>query len=213
MDNELLAAQKDEIRERIRTHRRSLTAAERLQATDTLTQTLIALVTARGARTVSCYLPVHSEPDTTPFLEWARENGIRVLLPSCREDLLLDWIEPAGTEVVPGRLGLPEPVGEVFSPTEVENADLMLIPAAAVDTAGNRVGWGGGYFDRLLGSMQEKPPVFAIVYDSEILQEAPAELHDIAVTGAITQSGIHYFDREPLPADTAQLTVLNPAVN
>ena len=70
---------------------------------------------------------------------------------------------------------------------------LILVPAAAVDRTGMRLGWGRGYFDKTLGSMDRRPPVFAIVYDSEVLDELPREAHDQGVDGVVTPSAIHRF--------------------
>ncbi|UJP13110.2 5-formyltetrahydrofolate cyclo-ligase [Microbacterium elymi] len=85
-----------------------------------------------------------------------------------------------------GLLGLPEPVGELLGPIAVNDVDLMIIPAASVDRSGMRLGWGRGYFDKTLGSIQNCPPVYAVVYDSELVDEVPRDLHDQPVTGVVT---------------------------
>jgi 5-formyltetrahydrofolate cyclo-ligase len=198
MDPEQARAQKEALRQKIRETRRALTDEEQLAEREPLTEQLRELVTAREARAVSCYFPVMGEPDTRPFMRWAQENGIRVLVPSCREDLLLDWIEPSSEHIEPGMYGLPEPEGEIFSPIEVNEVDIMLVPAAAVDESGVRLGWGRGFFDRTLGSMDNRPPVFAVVHENEIFEELPEELHDAPVTGAVTAAGIYYLDQERL---------------
>ncbi len=82
--------------------------------------------------------------------------------------------------------GLPEPVGELLGPIAVNSVDLLVIPAAAVDRTGMRLGWGRGFFDKTLGSMERCPPVYAVVYDTEILDEVPRDLHDQRVTGVVT---------------------------
>lgn len=164
-------------------------------ARSNLTNQLAMLVTGRGARSISCYLPVGSEPDTRPFLAWARELGIETYLPSAREDGLLDWILDTGEGTVTGKFGIPEPIGDHLSPLAVGEVDLMLVPAAAVSLDGTRLGWGRGYFDRNLGSMDNRPPVFAVVYESDIFEALPSELHDIPVTGAVTPERIVYLDR------------------
>lgn len=194
MDVDLARVRKAEIREEIRAQRTAMTQAEVETARDQLTEQLKSLALARDSQSISCYFPVRNEPDTTPFVKWARENGIRVLVPSCREDLLLDWIEVRSDETMPGRFGLPEPAGPVFSPIEVSSVDLMLVPASAVDRNGVRLGWGGGFFDRTLGSMDGRPPVFAVLHDGEIYDEIPSELHDTPVTGAVLPSGVEHLD-------------------
>ncbi|WP_277951715.1 5-formyltetrahydrofolate cyclo-ligase, partial [Microbacterium lacticum] len=73
-------------------------------------------------------------------------------LPITRVDGLLDWAvaDPTG-DIAEGLFGVPEPVGEVLSPSAVNDVDLLIIPAAAVDRTGMRLGWGRGYFDKTIG--------------------------------------------------------------
>ncbi|AXA95274.1 5-formyltetrahydrofolate cyclo-ligase [Microbacterium sp. PM5] len=148
---------------------------------------LDALIARTGARSISCFLSAPTEPGTHEFVADAVARGIRVLLPITRADGLLDWVvaEP-GADIAEGLFGMPEPVGDVLSPLAVNDVDLLVIPAAAVDRSGMRLGWGRGYFDKTLGSMQHCPPVYAVVFDTELLDEVPRDLHDQPVTGVVT---------------------------
>ena len=148
---------------------------------------LDALVAERGARSISCFLSTPTEPGTRDFVTDAVARGIRVLLPVTRADGLLDWAvaTPEG-DIAEGLFGLPEPVGELLGPIAVNDVDLLVIPAAAVDATGMRLGWGRGFFDKTLGSMERCPPVYAVVYDSELVDEVPSDLHDQRVTGVVT---------------------------
>lgn len=188
--------EKQRIRGLVRERRAATTGVERAEIRDGITAQLITLVTGRGARSVSCYMPVAGEPDTSAFLAWTREQGIDVLLPAAREDGLLDWIRPSWEGNVRGAFGIPEPLGECLSPLAVGDVDLMLVPACAVDRSGVRLGWGRGFFDRNLGSMDQSPPVFAIVHDEEVFETLPSELHDIPVTGIVTPTRIEYVRAE-----------------
>ena len=187
---------KQEIREQVRASRRALGEDELAAQTQGLTEQLRLLVTAREVRQISCYFPVVGEPNTLLFLEWARGEGLEVFLPISREDGLLDWVTYTGPDAEPGLFGIPEPAGEPLSPLAVSEVDLMLIPASAVDTDGNRLGWGRGYFDKSLGSMDQRPPVFAVVNENEILESVPTEVHDVPITGAVTPERIVYFSDE-----------------
>jgi 5-formyltetrahydrofolate cyclo-ligase len=112
---------------------------------------------------------------------------VRVLFPISREDGLLDWTTatPEEEEYI-GLFGMPEPVGERLGPIAINDVDLIVVPAAAVDSHGVRMGWGRGYFDRTLGSMERCPPVYAVVFDGEFVDEVPRERHDQAVDGVVT---------------------------
>ncbi len=175
------------LRADLRERRGLLSDQQRAAAEAALTGRLDALVAATGARSISCFLSTTSEPGTRTFIRDAVARGIRVLLPVTREDGLLDWaVANSEDEVAIGLHGLPEPTGEILNPMALDEVDLLLVPAAAVDRTGMRLGWGRGYFDRTLGSMQKCPPVYAVVFDSEILDELPRDVHDQAVTGAVT---------------------------
>lgn len=181
--------QKRALRAELRGRRRNLTSSERELATKRLSENLIELTERIGARSLAAYLPASDEPNIRPFLDWAEEHRIRLLLPISRDDGLLDWAVITGTETE-GISGMPEPVGELLGPIAINDVDLIVVPAASIDRTGMRLGWGRGYFDRTLGSMEKCPPVYAVIFDSELVDLLPSELHDRRVNGAVTPSGI-----------------------
>lgn len=186
MSNEVEQA-KRALRAELRERRQLLSDAQRDAAARGIGAQLDALVERLGARSVSCYLSTTTEPGTRDFVTRAVRRGIRVLLPITRSDGLLDWAVADDTDdVAEGMFGLPEPQGEVLGPIAVNDVDLMIIPASAVDASGMRMGWGRGYFDKTIGSMERCPPVYAVVYDSEILDSLPREVHDQPVNGVVT---------------------------
>jgi 5-formyltetrahydrofolate cyclo-ligase len=169
-----------------------MTATELESATTAFTQNLVDLVTDLDAHYIAAYLPAQDEPNIRPFLAWAQDQDIRVLLPVSRDDGLLDWAVSGDAEQE-GLYGMPEPVGDLLGPIAINDVDLILVPAAAVDSTGMRLGWGRGYFDRTLGSMEKCPPVFAIIFDGELVDSVPTELHDKRVNGVVTPEGITSF--------------------
>lgn len=179
--------QKRALRAELRERRQLLSDAQREAAASGIAAQLDALVDEHGARSVSCFLSTTTEPETRAFVRDAVARGIRVLLPITRADGLLDWaVADEVGEVSEGLYGLPEPTGEVLGPIAVNDVDLMIIPAAAIDRAGTRLGWGRGYFDKTIGSMEKCPPVYAVIYDSEVLDSLPREVHDQPVDGIVT---------------------------
>lgn len=178
--------EKRALRAELRERRQNLTTTEVEQASQGLLANLQSLVTAMGATSISCYLSTPSEPNTRPFINWALESGIRILFPISREDGLLDWtVGEQGIEKT-GLWGMPEAVGELLGPIAINDVDLIIVPACAVDEQGTRLGWGRGYFDKTLGSMERRPPVYAMVFDNEVLPEVPKEPHDQSVSGVVT---------------------------
>ena len=193
MPEDLVAA-KQALRAEIRERRRAMSEHERAADTLAITEHLKHLVAARGVKKLSCYLATTSEPETRPFLTWAYENNIEVLLPVPRDDGLLDWAIANDTpDENIGMFGLPEPTGELLGPIAINGVDLIIVPASAVDKKGVRMGWGRGYFDKTLGSMGKRPPVYAIVFDGEYVDSLPREVHDQPVIGVVTPSALITF--------------------
>lgn len=181
------------LRAELRERRRNITVAERERRTEQLTHNLLALVQRTGARSLSCYLSTPDEPNTRPFVNRMIADGVRVLFPLSREDGLLDWTDGAEGVETEGLFGISEAVGNILGPIAINDVDLILVPAAAVDERGTRMGWGRGYYDKTLGSMEQCPPVYAVIFDDEVLTELPREPHDIPVGGAVTPSRIIEF--------------------
>ncbi|MET0672875.1 MAG: 5-formyltetrahydrofolate cyclo-ligase [Microbacterium pygmaeum] len=185
--SDAIADSKRALRAELRERRQLLSDAARDAAARGLTAQLDDLVERLGVRSMSCFLSTTTEPGTRDFVEGAVRRGIRVLLPITRNDGLLDWsVATQDLDITEGLFGLPEPVGEVLGPIAVNDVDLLVIPAAAVDRSGMRMGWGRGFFDKTIGSMEGCPPVYAVVFDSEILDEVPRDVHDQPVTGVVT---------------------------
>ncbi|CAN5123003.1 5-formyltetrahydrofolate cyclo-ligase [soil metagenome] len=181
------------LRAELRERRRILTSTEREAATQGFTENLITLTRSHDASIVACYLSALNEPNTRPFLNWAFANSVRTLFPITRDDGLLDWAHGDGKTETQGLFGMPEPVGELLGPIAINDVDLIIVPAAAVDGSGMRMGWGRGYFDKTLGSMQKCPPVYAVIYDDELLDSVPREVHDEPVDGVVTPTRIVNF--------------------
>jgi 5-formyltetrahydrofolate cyclo-ligase len=185
--------QKRALRAQIRERRRNRTSTQRDTAASAITQHLVDLASDLKVRSLSAYLSLPDEPGTRDFLSWACGEDIRVLLPVSREDGLLDWAPYDGEGEDVDFLGLPAPTSELLGPIAINDVDLIIIPAAAVDRSGMRMGWGRGYFDKTLGSMEGGPPVYAVIFDDELVDTVPRERHDQPVNGVVTPSGIVSF--------------------
>jgi 5-formyltetrahydrofolate cyclo-ligase len=178
------------LRAELRERRRIMPSAEREASNADVAANLIRLTEDLHSKSIAAYLSTPDEPDTREFLRWACERGIRVLLPVSREDGLLDWAPYDGDEESVDLFGMPTPTSELLGPIAINGVDLIVVPAAAVDGAGMRMGWGRGYFDKTLGSMEARPPVYAVIFDHELVDAVPSERHDQPVDGAVTPSGI-----------------------
>ena len=183
------ANDKRALRAELRERRRTRSSTEREQASAGLTAQLIELTSGLGVKSIAAYLSTPDEPSTREFLRWACERDIHVLLPVSREDGLLDWAPYDGTDEDEDLLGMPTPTTELLGPIAINSVDLIIVPAASVDRSGMRMGWGRGYFDKTLGSMERCPPVYAVIFDNEFVDTVPSEVHDQRVNGVVTPSG------------------------
>jgi 5-formyltetrahydrofolate cyclo-ligase len=140
-----------------------------------------------GTKRVSCFIGVGNEPDTAPLIERLTTHGIEVLLPITLDDFSLDWAVYTGHDnLVDGRYGLREPSGERLGADAISTADIVLIPALAIDEAGRRLGQGAGCYDRALPHVAHSTPILAVVYDDERVNEPlPEEPHDRRVNGIV----------------------------
>jgi 5-formyltetrahydrofolate cyclo-ligase len=121
-----------------------------------------------------------------------------VILPVLLPDGDLDWASYEGPDsLAPGPRGLLQPVEPVRGAGTVARADVVLVPALAVDAAGNRLGRGGGSYDRALARVGGQVPVIALLYDAELLPAVPVMPHDQRVR-AVARPG-HGITWLPLP--------------
>ncbi len=178
------------LRRRVRAARRQRTPDARAAAARALTGVALELPQIQAAHCVALYVATQTEPDTAPLRRALRSQGIGVVLPLVRAGGL-EWAWDTGDDLVPGPgPGGPEPSGPTLGPRGLLSADVVLVPALAVDTLGTRLGQGGGYYDAALPLLDPGVPVLAVVHDDEVLDAAvealPAEPHDVPVDGALT---------------------------
>jgi 5-formyltetrahydrofolate cyclo-ligase len=141
-------------------------------------------------RTVTGYVPTDLEPGGAVLPEALRRWGDRVLLPVLRSDLDLDWAEYTGPDCLqPARWRLCEPSGPRLGPGAAARAAVLFVPALAVDRRGNRLGRGGGSYDRALSRVPRRALVVALLYDGELVDELPTEPHDRPVNAVVTPGG------------------------
>jgi 5-formyltetrahydrofolate cyclo-ligase len=135
-----------------------------------------------SAGTIAAYYSVGTEPDTHGLIFALWKRGSYVVLPVLLPDGDLDWASYEGPEsLAPGPRGVPQPVEPVRGTGTVARADVVLVPALAVDVHGRRLGRGGGSYDRALARVGPQVPTIALLYDSELLPSVPADEHDQAV--------------------------------
>jgi len=174
-----VAAEKAALRRRLLADRARLSPDQRAAAGRALRDAVLELPQVQMAGTIAAYYSLSSEPDTHGLVYALWKRGGYVLLPLLRPDADLDWASYEGPDSLrPGPRGLAEPAEPPRGMDAVARADLVVVPALAVDRGGVRLGRGGGSYDRALARVAPGIPTIALVYDGELLDEVPADDHD-----------------------------------
>ena len=175
-------ADKGSLRRRLAAARAAMPDAERAAAGRLIRDHVLAMPEVAAAGTVAAYYSAGTEPDTRGLVFALWKRGSYVVLPVLLPDGDLDWASFEGPDsLAPGPRGLLQPVEPVRGPGTVARADVVLVPALAVDVSGNRLGRGGGSYDRALARVGGQVPTIGLLYDDELVPSVPAEPHDRAV--------------------------------
>lgn len=156
-----------------------------------ITLAVAALPEWRHAGEALLYLPIRGEVDASALADELLARGGRVLLPRCREDVpgQLDLgCVSCLTDAVPGRYGILEPPADSCRPPESFVPDVIVVPAVAFDRQGTRLGFGGGYYDRLLAlPMARRACLIGIAHDFQLVAALPADPWDKPVDMVVTE--------------------------
>jgi 5-formyltetrahydrofolate cyclo-ligase len=150
---------------------------------------LIALDEFRNAGTIFYFASFRTEVDTLNMIERSLAEGRKVVLPKVDKeghDLMLFEITSID-ELTSGYMGIPEP--SVLSEDRkagLDDVEVVIIPGAGFDMSGNRIGYGAGYYDKLLSGLTRKIVIIAPAYEEQVVDEIPSEPHDIKVHVIVT---------------------------
>jgi 5-formyltetrahydrofolate cyclo-ligase len=151
-----------------------------------------ALPSFAAARVVLVTLPFGSEWDTRPLAQSALASGKTLVVPrvnSATRMLELHAIGDIAADAAPGFHDIPEP-RPTMPRVDATTIDWVLVPGVAFSPEGRRLGYGGGYYDRLMLMLRPATPRIAGAFDAQIAQRIPAASHDLAVDLIVTESRI-----------------------
>ena len=149
---------------------------------------LLALPELAKADRVAAFVSQDGEPGTRPLIDALHDRGIEVLLPVLLDDFDLDWGRYEPGEQEPGRFGLLVPTTPALGRDAVSSAQVVVSPGVAVDRSGNRLGRGGGSYDRALARCGGDVLRVQLAYDDEVVDAVPAEEHDQRIDVIVTPS-------------------------
>ena len=184
---------KQTLRQRVIAAREKLPASERMRLSRAVIETVCELAVYRQAQTVLGYMNFGSELAAELWVQRAFADGKRVLLPRVnRASRRLDLyqVRDLQQDVAPGFLGIREPVAErCVKEDALGTVDFILLPGVAFTHEGARLGYGGGYYDKLLARMPHRPTLVAGAFALQVVQEIPQEENDRKVEWLVTEDG------------------------
>lgn len=169
---------KKALRREIREKKRAMTEEEIVDRSEKLGQLFVQSEAYRKAKTVYGYLPYNQEVRTVPMLEQALRDGKRVAVPKIYGDTMKFLYLDDLSKVEKNDMGIPEPIAD--TPVAEDKTALVLMPGLAFTEQGDRMGYGGGFYDRFLAEEPDHPTL-ALCYAFQIVDSLPTEEFDIPV--------------------------------
>jgi 5-formyltetrahydrofolate cyclo-ligase len=183
---------KGEIRKAVLQKRGAIPAVVRRQKDALVRELVLSIPEFIGAKTIIFYAAFRSEVGTRTLMEESLMGEKRVVLPKVNTTMhtLMLYEVKHMDELTPGYMGIPEPPQMDERLVGIDDADLVIVPGAGFDFAGNRLGYGAGYYDSLLSQRNKKSPIIALAYEEQIVDSIPAEQHDVKVDMIVTDKRV-----------------------
>jgi 5-formyltetrahydrofolate cyclo-ligase len=185
-----VAAAKRETRARASSARKGLDSAARRIASENAALRLIGLSELGQARYVLSYFALPAEIDPLPAMRELRNRGVAIAYPRVeRPGVLGTYLVDDEGALLPGKFGLSQPAenSPALAPSLI---DAAIVPGVAFDRRGMRLGYGGGYYDRLLPRLRPDCLRIGLAFDEQLLAEIPAEPHDARIDIIVTQTQV-----------------------
>ena len=144
-------------------------------------------------RGVLFYLALEDEVQTRPMIEAALEMGKKISVPLIDDkerEILPSILKDPDKELTSGPWGILEPKRKFYRPSPLGEIDLVIVPGVAFDEAGNRLGFGRGFYDKFLRRLPERVSFIALAFELQVVKSLPCRSHDVAVDYIITEKRI-----------------------
>lgn len=183
------------IRSAVRSARARIEPSERAAAAEAVAHALVDLPELAAVRCVLAYHSTAEELDTAPVIHALRARGVRIALPRIDDPGILDIHEHTEDSVLTaGPHGILEPLASAPRVNEPD-IDAVLVPAIAFGVDGFRIGYGGGFYDRLLPRFHSGCWRVGVAFDEQIVASVPVEEHDQRVDLIVTPSRVFRLGR------------------
>lgn len=189
----MIVAKKKEIRQEVLKKRDCLSLDNRIQLSREICDRLFNLKEFRQARVVHFFLTTKSEVFTEEAVRKAMNSGKEVVVPVIdkrHKCIFLSKLHDYDRDLILTNHGITEPGPEFYSEVPLKEVELMVLPGVAFDINGHRLGYGAGYYDRLLEDGETRPILVALAFELQIVENIPIGSHDVTVDKIVTEKRI-----------------------
>jgi len=189
----MLATLKREIRHQVLSRRDSLSTEERINLSRNICTNLLSLEEFKRAKIVHFFMATKSEVITEDAVRRSLLLGKDVVVPVIDKKhrrLVLSKLSDYDNELMIMHQGIHEPKPEFIRHVNLNEVDLMVLPGVAFDKSGHRLGYGAGYYDRLLEAKHARPFLAALAFELQIVDMIPVGGHDVKVDMIITEDRV-----------------------
>jgi len=188
-----IAVEKENLRRYILRLRDRQSIGEVQQKSEDITDEVLVLHEFVRARGIACYVSKDTEVDTRVLIRKALDRDKTVLIPVVKKgdvDLFFSEIKDLGKELSPGTFGILEPKPEFVRPVSLDAVDMVFVPGIAWDRDGYRLGWGRGYFDRVLQKLPPHVKSVGLAFNLQLINQVPRDQFDVPVDMVVTESRV-----------------------
>jgi 5-formyltetrahydrofolate cyclo-ligase len=190
-------SEKEELRKQVLARRDALSATQRASLSTSITARVLALSSYRNARRVMAYWSIGSEFETAGFVADLRANGKTLVLPRAPRGgrmLELYAVRDPEHDLAPGVWGIREPRAELCRSVLPQEIDFVLVPGVAFTARCERLGYGKGFYDRLIAAFPERPPLVAAAFALQVVPAMPVSPTDQSVDMVVTENATYTRD-------------------
>ena len=176
------AVEKENLRRYILRLRDRQSIGEIEQKSADITDQIVHLHEYVRARGIACYVSKDSEVGTRVLIRRALDQEKRVVVPVVKKgeiDLFFSEIKDLGSDLAPGTFGIPEPKPEAVRPTGLDVVDMMIVPGIVWDREGYRLGWGRGYFERVIKKLPPHVRSAGLAFNLQLINKVPRDQFDV----------------------------------
>lgn len=182
--------EKKELRKKVLSVRNRLSNAELGFKSEEIKKKLFARADFRLKCNIMFFLTFGKEVRTEAMVRESLAQGKKIIVPKTDRQnnaLILSWLQDYDKDLAPGIWDIPEPHAASLRPVKPEEVDLVIVPGVAFDRDGNRLGYGGGYYDRFFTRLRKGVPLIALAFDCQIVEYIPTGRFDKKIDCLITE--------------------------